>query len=119
MNDYIKLKVNNNELTVKLAQNTATTALMEYLQRENITISAHDYGEFEKVGALGFSLPTDDHQITAQPGDIMLYQGNQITIFYGSNAWSYTKIGEIIGEAKDNLKDVLGTSDTELVLSLE
>lgn len=119
MNDHIKLKVNNHELIIKLAQNATTAALTEHLKQGNVTIDAHEYGEFEKVGALGFSLPTDDRQIATQPGDIMLYQGNQITIFYGSNTWNYTKIGEVTSEAKNDLKTILGPGDTTLVLSLK
>ena len=57
-----------------------------------LTLSLHEYGGFEKVGPLGQSLPTEDRQITTRSGDIVLYQGNQLVLFYGSNSWSYTKL---------------------------
>ena len=54
-----------------------------------------DYGGFEKVGALGTELTRNDRQITTQPGDVILYQGNQITIYYGTNSWSFTRLATI------------------------
>ena len=115
----IKIRVNNEVLEVKLEQNSSSEALLEILKQGDITINAHDYGDFEKVGGLGFNLPTNDTRITTKPGDLMLYQGNQITLFYESNVWSYTKIGEVIGKSKDELKAILGSGNVTLVLSIE
>ena len=84
----------------------------------NITVNTSEYGSFEQVGNLGFSLPKNDTQIKTKAGDVMLYQGNQISIFYGSNSWSYTKLGEITNKTENELKDVLGNSSTTLVLSI-
>ena len=114
----INIKVNQKSLPVKLESNPATDALIAKLKQENITVHAHEYGNFEKVGDLGFNLPTSDTHITTQVGDVMLYQGNQITIFYGSNSWSYTKLGEVTDEAKHQLRDILGNGDVTLVLTL-
>lgn len=116
--ENIKIKVNNEVLTVKLNQNSSTEALVEKLQQGDITVNTQSYGDFEHVGSLGFSLPTSDTQITTKSGDIMLYQGNQITLFYGTNSWSYTKLGEVIGEAKNRLKDILESENATLVLSI-
>ena len=78
-----------------LADTVAATALFERLEEGDITYSADDYGGFEKVGELGFSLPSQDERITTAPGDVVLYQGDSIVIFYGSNSWAYTRIGSI------------------------
>ena len=94
-NDVIKLKVNDAVFDVELENNSATQELMKTLKNGNVTINASDYGNFEKVGELGFSLPTNDENVNTAPGDIVLYQGNQISLFYDSHSWSYTKIGKI------------------------
>lgn len=93
--DIIKLSVNNNTFDVKLENNSAANELVKKLKEGNITIQASEYGGFEKVGSLGFSLPTNDERISTSPGDIVLYQANQISLFYDSHSWSYTKLGKI------------------------
>ncbi len=118
MIESMKIKVNNQVLTVQLEQNDTTQALIEKLKEEDIPVHAREYGNFEKVGSLGFSLPTNDTNIKTKPGDVMLYQGNQITIFYGTNTWDYTKIGEIKREEQNQLKTILGSGDVTLVLSI-
>ena len=118
-NDVIKLKVNDAVFDVELENNSATQELMKTLKNENVTINASDYGNFEKVGELGFSLPTNDENVNTAPGDIVLYQGNQISLFYDSHSWSYTKIGKIQNVDSNQLKNVLGSGDVKLTLSLK
>ena len=89
------VSVDGVSFSATFAENAGAQALRELLADGPITISMSDYGGFEKVGPLGQSLPTNNSQITAQSGDIVLYQGNQIVMFYGSNAWSYTRLGKI------------------------
>ena len=115
--NVIKLKVNNHVLNVKLEDNPAAKALMDKLKMGDVTIHAKDYGGFEKVGDLGFSLPRSDKYITTSAGDIVLYDGEEISLFYNSNSWSYTKLGKL-QNIKD-LKKILGTGDVKLVLSLK
>lgn len=115
--NVINLKVNNHVLKVKLEDNSAAKALMNKLKNGDITIHAEDYGGFEKVGDLGFSLPRSDKYITTSAGDIVLYEGEEISLFYNSNSWSYTKLGKV-QNIKD-LKKILGTGDVKLVLSLK
>ena len=115
----MNLKVNNNTITVKLADNAATKALVERLKGGAVTYNAHDYGGFEKVGSLGFSLPSNDTYITTEPGDIMLYTSNQLCIFFDSNSWEYTPIGKIEGMTKQQLKDAFGTGEVSITLSLD
>ena len=107
MPETIKITISGKSLLVKIVENEATKALVAALRGASITYEANDYGGFEKVGALGRSLPTSDKNITTQPGDAILYSGNQIVLFYGSNSWSYTSIGKIEYGSLDELKSFL------------
>ncbi len=118
MINKIKLEVNGKELTVNLEDNSSSKALVEKLKENDIVIKAHDYGDFEKVGSLDFSLPTNDTKITTEPGDLILYQGNQITLYYDTNTWNFTKLGKVEGLSKEELKELLGNSDVTITLSL-
>lgn len=89
------VQIDEQEFTASLADTEAARALAELLKTEPLTLRLRDYGGFEKVGSLGTELPASDRQITAAAGDIMLYQGNQIVFFYGSNSWNYTELGKI------------------------
>ena len=117
--DMIQIKVNNKVLDLKLEDNSSTKAFVEKLKQGDITVNAREYGDFEKVGSLGFSLPTNDTRITTTPGDLMLYQGNQVTLFYGTNTWSYTRLGKVIGVTESELKNILGSGDVSLVFSIK
>ncbi len=112
--ETIKIKVNNQELELELEKNSAVEAFMEILKEKDVVVDAHDYHNFEKVGSLGFSLPRDDKNITTQPGDIVLYQGNQVCIFYNSNTYDYTKLGRV---KNTNLKEILGDGDVTLIFT--
>lgn len=113
--------INDNKLEIELSQNIAVDALMEQLKEGNITYTARDYGGFEKVGSIGVALPTSDTNINAEAGDVMLYQGNQIVMFYGENRYSYTRIGRIKGYSTRQLKSVLnvGNGNIQVTLSLD
>ena len=78
------------ELTATLMDNSSATAFYELLKKGPLTVDMHDYGSFEKVGPLGTTLPRNDTQVTTTAGDIILYQGNQITIYYDTNSWNFT-----------------------------
>ena len=117
--DMIKIKVNNNVLEVKLEDNEATKSLAERLKTGDIKVNANEYGGFEKVGNLGFNLPRNDKSITTSAGDIVLYQGNQISLFYNSNSWSYTKLGKVQNVSEAELKNILGSRDVTLILSID
>lgn len=96
--------------------NSAAQALAELLAEGDITLQMSDYGGFEKVGSLGQSLPTENSQTTTEAGDIVLYQGNQIVIFYGSNSWSYTRLGKI--SDLSGWEEALGNGDVSVTFSL-
>ena len=103
-----------------LADNTATKELVAKLQQAPITVMLNSSGGFEIWGALGFSLPTSNEQVNAQPGDIVLYNGSNICMFYGSNSWSYTRLGKIDGLSESELRTFLkaGESNISVTLSL-
>lgn len=116
--DKIYISIKNQKFEINLEDNASTRALIEKLKTNDITIMAKDYGGFEKIGELGFPLPTNDTKITTTPGDLMLYQGDQITLFYGENTWDYTKLGHI-NLNKAELKAILGDGDVVFILSLK
>ena len=112
----IIIEVNGKKLTVNLEDNSSTVALVEKLKNQDIVVEAHDYGDFEKVGELGFSLPRNDTQITTKAGDLILYQGNQLSLYYDVNSWNFTKLGEIKNTSTKELKELLGSGDVKLTL---
>jgi len=115
--DSFAIGVGDTQLVVTLADTDAARALAEKLQAGPVTVSLHAYGGFEKVGPLPWGLPASDEQITAQPGDVMLYRGNQITVFTGSNSWAYTPLGHIEGATSESLLEALGDGDVEVTLT--
>ncbi|MBR4228087.1 MAG: NAD(P)H-dependent oxidoreductase [Bacteroidales bacterium] len=120
MPNEIKITVSKKTLSVKIEDNAATKALVDALREASISYEANDYGGFEKVGGLGRTLPSSDSQITTQPGDVVLYNSNQIVLFYGSNSWSYTRIGKIQYGTLEELKSFLqaGKGTVSVTLSL-
>lgn len=114
----IILSIGANSMTATLVDNSATRELKELLEKGPIIIQMSDYGGFEKVGALPQSFTTSNSQITTEPGDIMLYQGSNLVIFYGPNSWSYTRLGKIDGATTDNVKQFLGNGSISFTLSL-
>ena len=107
--------------SITLADNNATKALVARLQEAPVTITLNSSGGFEIWGALGFSLPTSNEQINAQPGDVILYNGSNICIFYGTNSWSYTRLGKVDNLSACELASFLkaGDSNIKVTLSLD
>lgn len=116
---YISIGEATQEVT--LADNQATKALIDILSQSPITVTLSSSGGFEIWGALGFALPTSNEHMTAQPGDIVLYNGSNICIFYGTNSWSYTRLGKIKGLSENELRTFLsaGNSNIRVTLSLD
>ena len=117
LNNKLNVQINGQTFTASLENNEAVAAFVEMLENAPITIEMSDYSGFEKVGALGADLPASNSQITTQSGDIVLYQGNQIVIFYGSNSWNYTMIGRI--DDLTGWEEVLGDGNVTVVFSME
>ena len=105
-------------LAATLADNSSAMAFYELLEKGPVIIKMTDYGNFEKVGPLGTKLPRNDTQITTQAGDIILYQGNQITIYYDTNSWNFTRLGKVDGVTQAELKKILGKGDVTAVFSV-
>ena len=124
-NENMKIKIEitsdsgSHTLTATLTDNSSARAFYELLQKGSITVAMHDYGNFEKVGSLPSSLPRNDTQITTEPGDIILYQGNQITFYYDTNSWNFTRLGKVDGVTKSELKKILGKGNVTVVLSIQ
>lgn len=116
MNLYIQGK----QLKVELTQNSSVTALVELLKKGDITYTATDYGDFEKMGNIGYSLPQNNTPIDTVPGDVILYQGTSLCLYYGNNSWSFTRIGRITGYTEAELRTLLGagTGSIEVRISL-
>ena len=111
------VEVGGKHFTATLEDNKAADTLVEMMQEDPVTVQMSDYGGFEKVGDLGTELPTSNRQTTTQAGDIVLYQGNQIVIFYGSNYWSYTRLGRI--DDLTGWETALGDGDATVTFALE
>lgn len=118
--DKMYITIDGHEQSVTLTNNSATKALVEKLQQAPVDVTLNSSGGFEIWGALGFSLPTSDQQTNAQPGDVVLYNGSNICMFYGSNSWSYTRLGKIDGLSESELRTFLkaGESNIKVTLSL-
>lgn len=113
----MKVEVGGSTFTATLEKNEAVNALTEMMEKEPVVIEMSDYAGFEKVGGLGKSLPASNSQTTTQAGDIVLYSGNQIVIFYGSNSWSYTRLGKI--DDLTGWEEALGSGDVTVTFSVE
>ena len=118
--DKMYITIDGQTQRVTLVDNAATRALVEKLQQAPVSVTLNSSGGFEIWGALGFSLPTSNQQMTAQPGDIILYNGSNICLFYGSNSWSYTRLGKIDGLSESELRTFLkaGEGNITVMLSL-
>ena len=116
----MNITIGGKTVTATLADNSSAQALYEALQQGPITYEAHDYGDFEKVGDLGQSFPRNDESITTRPGDIILYQGSSLCIYYDTNSWNFTRIGRIEGMTQDEIKDFVraGEGNVSITLSL-
>ena len=112
----LKITVGDYELSATFEDNSSAEEFRELLSQGPVTIEMEDYGGFEKVGPLGTTLTRNDRQITTQPGDIILYQGNQITIYYGTNSWSFTRLAKIDDPA--GLAEKLGEGTVQVTFSL-
>lgn len=114
----LKIYVKDKVLKAMLVDNSSTRALIEKLKQGPVTIDAHDYGNFEKVGDLGFNLPQNDEHIVTVPGDLILYQGRRFVIYYDTNTWDFTRLGKIKDADQKTLKDILGDGKVTVRIEL-
>ena len=113
------IEANGKRLYAALEDNASARAFIEKLSTGPVDVQAHDYGHFEKVGSLPWSLPRNDTRITTVPGDVILYEGDQITVYYDSNTWSFTRLARIGDTTKEALLEILGEGDVTLTFWVE
>jgi hypothetical protein len=111
------LEVNGYTFEVELENNTSAKALKEYVSKEKRTLSLDDYGNFEKEGNLGITLPRNDETITTKEGDLILYLGNKLCLYYNQNTWDFTKLSHI--KDTTHLKEVLGKGSVQVALLMK
>ena len=108
--------IGKSTLVIKPENNSSAEAFIKLLGKGDLTINMHDYGNFEKVGSIDTEFPRSDKRLTTVPGDVILYQGNQITIYYATNTWSFTRLGKV--QNIDGLRAVLGEENVTVRFSL-
>ena len=114
----MNITINGKTVSCQLVDNSSTRALLAQLEKGDITYEADDYGNFEKVGYIGFNLPQNNESITTTAGDVILYQGNNICLYYGTNSWSFTRLGKIKGMSKDEIKTFLNAGGGSVRITL-
>ena len=115
----LMLSIDGTPVTVLWEDNETVSELLTATQNGAIEVSASRYGGFEQVGSLPQSFSRNDVQTTTQPGDIVLYSGNQLVVFFGSNSWSYTRLGHVNGMSSEELSDLLNKDVVMIELSAE
>ena len=115
----LTMKIGGTTVAVDWEENESVAALTELVKDKPLTIQMSMYGGFEQVGSIGTSLPRNDAQTTTRAGDIVLYSGDQIVVFYGSNSWAYTRLGHITDKTAAQMKDLLGNGNVTIELSPE
>ena len=114
----MKLYINEIEVPVIWEDNSSVKELMEEASKKEIVVSMSMYSDNEQIGSLGRSYTRNDQQITTHNGDIVLYSGSNIVVFYGSNSWAYTRLGKM-NISEDEVTEILSKGDVELKLIVE
>ena len=118
-NKKLMIKIGDKKVDVSWEENESVGALMDMCKDSPLEIQMSMYGGFEQVGPLGADLPRNDSQTTTSSGDIVLYSGNQIVVFYGSNSWSYTRLGHITNQDNEGMAELLSQGDVTITISVE
>ena len=121
MTQKLYLTINGVTHSATMVDNSSTQALVTALQNANIVYEAHDYGNFEKVGSLGQSFPQNNEDINTVPGDLILYQGSNLCIYYDTNSWDFTRIGRLDDMTQAQIKTWVnaGGGNVTVTLSLQ
>ena len=115
----LQMMIGDEPVSVDWEKNEAVAAIQNLVESEPLKIETSNYGGFEQVGEIGMSLPSNDKQLTTAPGDIVLYLDDKIVIFYGSNSWSYTKLGKVTNKSESELKNLLENESATITLELK
>ena len=116
-NMTLQMTIGSTPVAVSWEDNEAVQALKELCDGQPLTIQMSMYGGFEQVGSIGTNLPANDVQTTTAAGDIVLYSGNQMVVFYGSNSWAYTRLGHITDKTNEELTQLLSNGNVTVTLS--
>ena len=116
-NEMLQMTIGETPVEVDWQENSAVEALKDLCRENPLQIQMSMYGGFEQVGSIGQSLPTEDQQTTTRSGDIVLYSGSQIVVFYGSNSWAYTRLGHISDKTDQEMKELLGNGEVTITLT--
>ncbi len=117
MQNTLRMYINGTEVEVVWEDNESVKALAGLAADGGLTVRTSPYGGFEQVGPIGRSLPENDRQTTTGPGDVVLYSGNQLVLFYGSNSWAYTRLGRITGMTAAELRALLGNGGVTVTIT--
>ena len=115
----LKIHVNDTTFTATLADNSSAEAFAEYLSQGDLTLDMEDFSNFEKVADLPTTLPRNDTQIDTDAGDLILYLGKRIVIYYDKNSWNFTRLGKIDNVNKKRLKQILGDGNATVTFSVK
>ena len=114
----MQMKINDTPVAVAWEDNESVAALKD-LAQSGLRIEMSMYGGFEQVGSIGRRLPSGDVQTSTSPGDIVLYSGNQLVVFYGSNSWAYTRLGHITDKTPEEMRELLGNGGVSVALAMQ
>ena len=114
----LQMTIGSTPVSVDWEDNEAAEALKDLCRNQPLTIQMSMYGGFEQVGPIGTALPQNDMRTTTSAGDIVLYSGDQMVVFYGSNSWAYTRLGHITDKSAEDMADLLSNGDTVITISL-
>ena len=115
----MQMKIGDSPVDVTWESNEAVDALAALTAGDWHDDQLSMYGGFEQVGSLGSDLPANDEQTTTEAGDVVLYSGSQIVVFYGSNTWAYTSLGHITDKSQQELEELLGNGDVTISIKTE
>ena len=115
----LQMKIGDESVQVDWEDNESVETLKGLCKDEPLVIQMSMYGGYEQVGNIGTSIPENDVEITAKAGDIVLYSGNSIVVFYGSNSWAYTRLGRITNLTDAELTQLLSNGDVTITISME
>lgn len=118
MTQKLYITISGATKTATMVSNSSTEALVTQLQKGDITYEAHDYGNFEKVGPLGYTFPENNTQITTEPGDLILYQGSNLCIYYDTNSWNFTRVGKLDNMTQADIKTWVNAGDSNVSVTL-
>ena len=117
--EMLHMWIGETAVAVEWEDNESVAALKDLCRNGELTIDMSMYGGFEQVGSIGSSLPRSDVQTTTSAGDIVLYSGNQMVVFYGANSWAYTRLGHITDRSAAEMEELLGHGNVTITLSME